>query len=494
MLNKIKQKIGAFLGSDKDVPAVTGLIAGLYPFLFYYSNNYPAVDSSGHFIMFIFFSIVVPIAVTLTGYSIFSLLPKLRPYRSHLLFVLLITITSSLLITAVTLVFKKKLLVLICVLAGLVSFKLYKYYKHLLLIICAMMVLPLLKFGVSFYEDKRGTDWGNLSEKDKISDAKFTKTPNIYMIQPDGYAGREIIETDPYRYKNAFYGWLEDNSFSVYKNFRSNYPASLTSNASMFAMKHHYFNDVMLPSIDMPNARNVIMSNSALRILKKNGYATFFIAQDEYFQQDRSRSDYDFYNIEPKDVPYFTFGHDVVRNVDEGLDNAINAKMDKPKFIFVEKLLPHHIHFKEGKDNIEEQRKEYLGKIEKANVWLKNTISKINENDKNALIILLSDHGGWVGMNSAKEFYSTQDPKLIRSTFGNMAAIQWNGLNHTPYDGKLKSSVNVFRVLFACLSENKSYLDYLEKDESYNIRPGNFITESVHKLIDQNGTIVNEKH
>ncbi|MDV6168113.1 hypothetical protein R1T16_06725 [Flavobacterium sp. DG1-102-2] len=355
-----------------------------------------------------------------------------------------------------------------------------------------MAILPLLKFSLSLYEDLRGTEWTQLT--DDIENVQFKNKPNIYMIQPDGYAGKEAISNVPYNYDNQFYDWIDNNGFKVYDNFRSNYPASLTSNASMFAMKHHYFNDVLLPSIDMPNARNVIMDNASLRILKNNGYESFFVAQDEYFQQDRSKSIYDNFNIQPAEVAYFTYGHDNIKNVDEDLDSAMALKTDKPKFVFVEKLLPHHVHFSEGKNHIEKERRDYISKIEKANTWLKKTILKIKSKDKNALIIILSDHGGWVGFNGVKEFYSTNSAPLIHSTFGNFAAIDWNNNEHDGYDDKLRSNVNVFRVLFSCLSENKSYLNHLEEDASYNIRPGNFITQSVHKLIDGEGNYVNEKH
>jgi len=492
MFKRIKDKIDNFLNNDKDYPVITALVAGIYPLLFYYSNNYPAIDSAGHLLVFSLFSIVLPLIITLLSFFLFIRISILKAYKSHLLFALLITITSSLLILAVTLIFKKKLTVTIFIIAGILSVKFYKYYKHLIIIICIMAILPFVKCMVSFYEDIRGIGWTELS--DNIENIRLKHKPNIYMIQPDGYAGEEVIKSEPYNYSNFFYKWIEENGFIVYNDFRSNYPSSLTSNSSMFAMKHHYFNDVIIPSIDMPNARNVIMDNSTLHILKNNGYTSFFIAQDEYFQQDRSRSIYNYYNIKPDDVPYFTYGHDIKKNVDSDLNEAIATKTDNPKFIFIEKLLPHHVHFGEGRGHIENERHDYLNQIELANVWLKKTIKKIKIHDKNALIIVISDHGGWVGMSGAEEFYTTQKPELIRSTFGNFAAIYWNGINHEGYDVKLYSNVNVFRVLFSCLSENKSYLDHLEEDASYNIRPGNFITQSVHKLIDGNGNIVNEKH
>lgn len=183
----------------------------------------------------------------------------------------------------------------------------------------------------------------------------------------------------------------------------------------------------------------------------------------------------------------------MVRDVYVDLDNSIAVKTQKPKFIFLERLLPHHVHFVAKGDRKQAERKEYLDKVEESNVWLKKAIALIKSKDKDALIIVLADHGGWVGIENMHELLSTNDKSLIYSTFGNLAAIDWGRLKHSEYDEQLKTNVNVFRVLFSCLSENKSYLDNMQEDASYNIRPGNFISQSVYKLIDGKGNVVNEK-
>lgn len=492
MLNKIKQKIEAFLESDKDAPVLTGFISGLYPFLFYYSNNYPSKNSWLHFLTIAGIYIAIPVVLTVFLYFIFTKVKKINSYRKNLLFVLLIFFTSVFMSQAIYLTLKKKILLAILVVACVLSFKLYNYYKKIIFIIVIVMLIPLFKFAVHIYEDAKPTKWTKL--EDNIADVKFKHRPNVYMIQPDGYVSRQVIESPPYNYKTDFYDWLSENNFKVYDDFRSNYPASLTSNASMFAMKHHYFDDLLFPALEMPNSREVIMKNSVVEIFNNNQYETFYLGQDEYFQQNLVKGNYKHYNLETKNIPLFAHGGSVVRDVYTDLSNFIDTSPNKNKFFFIERVLPHHVLFYGKGDRKTEGRKEYLTNLEKANIWLKETLKLINEKDKNAIIIILADHGGWVGLGSMNELFSTKDNSLIKSTFGNMAAIQWNGIDHAHYDSKLKSNVNVFRVLFACLSENKSYLDYLEKDESYNIRPGNFITESVHKLIDENGTIVNEKH
>lgn len=491
MIKRLKNKITSFLQSEKDAPIIGGFICGLYPFLFLYSNNYPSINTWQHAGAFFLIYTLIPIVVIAGGFYFFKSIDKLRAYKKHYLFVAIIFVTSAAMSFAAYSTFKKKILLGILILAVLASIKLHAYYKRLLLIIIAMLLIPLFKCTVHVYEDMRPLNW--TQNNDNIKDIRFKHTPNIYMIQPDGYVSKEIIEKKPYAYKNNFYTWLNTNKFTVYQYFRSNYPASLTSNASMFAMKHHYFDDFLFPAIEMPNARETIMNNNAIDIFNKNGYSTYYLAEDEYFQQNFSKGNYTHYNINVKDVPLFTKGEKLAREVYDDLVKVTQEKSSKPKFVFVEKVLPHHVHFSAHGDRKKAERKEYLENVEKANDWLKKAITTINVNDKDALIIILADHGGWVGIENMNELFSTKDESLIRSTFGNLAAIRWNKLDHTKYDAKLKSNVNVFRILFSCLADDPSYLNHLESDASYNIRLGGF-TGSVYKLIDSNGSIVHDKH
>lgn len=491
MMQGLKSRITAFLENQKDVPLLVGFVSGLYPFLFLYSNNYPSINTWQHAAAFFLIYVGLPMLIITGGYYLFTKIGKLKPYKKHLLFVALIFITSVFMSQAVYATLKKKILLCVLIIAVLVSFKLYMHYKRVLLIIIAMTLIPLFKCAVHVYEDIRPTNW--IQQADNIADIKFKHTPNIYMIQPDGYISKEAIEKPPYSRKNNFYSWLDSNGFTVYKDFRSNYPASLTSNSSMFAMKHHYFDDFLFPAIEMPKARKTIMNNNVVDILNKNGYATIYLAEDEYFQQNMSKGNYSYCNINTADIPLFTFGNKLAREVYDDLEKTVNQNISKPKFIFVEKILPHHVHFNAPGDRKKAEREEYLDNIEKANDWLKKTVALINEKDKDALIIILADHGGWVGIENMNELFSTKDKSLIKSTFANLAAIRWNKLDHEKYDAKLKTNVNVFRVLFSCLAEDPKFLDHLEEDASYNIRHGSF-TSSVYKLIDANGNIVHDKH
>ena len=126
-----------------------------------------------------------------------------------------------------------------------------------------------------------------------------------------------------FHHKMNFYNWLAENNFTVYNSFNSNYPTSIASNASMFAMKNHYFGDFMFPSIEMPKARKAIMNNNAVKIFKNNGYETFYLASEEYFQQNKVQGNYDHYNIKTSEISLFTSGGEVVKDVYKDLENSM---------------------------------------------------------------------------------------------------------------------------------------------------------------------------
>lgn len=467
-------------------PLLTGLICGFYPFVFYYSNNFSAINSWEHLAFFLLFFIGLPIVIFSIASLVFKYSGTLSKYKPQILFVLIIMTVATLMSQAMYLTIKKKMLLGLLIISVLAAWKFHKHYPKLLVLILLMTILPTVNCAIKIVEHQRNMEWAMLP--DSIEKTTFKTTPNIYMIQPDGYVGKDMMESELYNFNNPLYGWLENNGFKVYNDFRSNYPASLTSNSSMFSMKQHRFGEVLFPSIDMPNARDIIAgNNAAITTLRNNGYKNFFIVQDEYFQQNRPNQRYDYYNLDPNEIPYFSNDNNVKKVVFDDLKAAMDTvNIKSPKFYFVEKLLPHHIHFAASK---EEERVTYIEKIKEVNVWLENTVNYISEKDPNAIVIILADHGGWVGLGSYPEMFSTENPQQIHSIYSTLAAIKWNGHLEPGMDAELKSNVNIFRVLFSVLSENTEYLKYLEDDSSYNLQNGT-LSKSVRAVIDDNGKVI----
>ncbi|HET8803811.1 MAG TPA: hypothetical protein VFM72_04480, partial [Aequorivita sp.] len=182
-----------------------------------------------------------------------------------------------------------------------------------------------------------------------------------------------------------------------------------------------------------------------------------------------------------------------VNSLDE-MEKAMEANKNLANFYFIEKIIPGHIAVtKNQSKGKEEERKTYIEDFEKANLWLREMITLITKNDPSALVVIIADHGGYVGLNYTGERYrKITDPKLINSIFTSMLAIKWPNNEAPSFDSELKTNVNLFRILFSYLSENEAYLDHLEKDEGFLI-VGEDAPFGVYKVIDCDGTVVFNK-
>src|SRR3970282_111119 len=116
----------------------------------------------------------------------------------------------------------------------------------------------------------------------------------------------------------------------------------------------------------MQDARNIIVGNNpVVAIFKNNNYKTFFIVEDGYFQQSFQKGNYDNYNINNSEIPFFSNDNNAKKDVYEG-------------------------------SGVENKRNIYLKRIEIANRWIKKTIDLIEKKDSSGIIIIVADHGGWV--------------------------------------------------------------------------------------------------
>jgi hypothetical protein len=469
-------------------PASIALLCGLYPFLFYLSNNYSAINSWQHILYFIIIFLGLPFLFICLGYSVLVKFKRLKTYRFHFLFLFTVNLTVALMSQAMFLTIKKKiLLVFIIVSIVTVSF-MSKQLMKLRIILIILCVCTLPKLAIVVYDHLKPKYWTILP--DEIEDVQFKLKPNIYFIQTDGYVNESTLIGDTYKHSNDLYKWLRNNKFKTYDGFRSNYPASLASNAATFGMKHHYFGNTISPNLEVANARSIISGNNpVIKILKANDYSCHFIVQDEYFQQNMSQDNYDSYNIKLAEIPFFSNDNNIKKNVFKDLEKQMKITSNKPQFYFVEKLLPHHIHFNSQENQVEKEREWYAKRIDSVNFWIKKTVRHIKYNDPKSLIVLQADHGGWVGLKNYKEMYTTHNKDLINSIFSSMLAISWDEINKEKYDNELKSSVNLFRVLFSALSENNRWLKRLEDNSSYNINL-KWFNKSVKKVINNKGEIV----
>ncbi len=494
---KAKKKqgfISFFFKKDNLIPIITAVAAGLYPLLFYYTNNYKLINSWGHFRYFVSVFILTPIGVFFIfhKFSEIDLFKKLQPF---VLPFLNFFFFFSYLNVALYAGFSWVGTLIIFGISLLLALLLRKFLKKIIgfqLILAIIGIFTLTP--VVIKQLNYSKEW--IKQPDNIEAAIFKKKPNIYYIQPDGYANFSELKKGNYKIENTeFESFLEEKNFKNYPNFRSNYAATLPSNSALFMMKHHYYNNGsdFTETID---ARNVIVSdNSVLRILKNNGYRTFFLTEQPYFLTNKPKLGYDFCNFSTNEISFVTTGIEKQKDIIQPFKDYLEEYIEKPNFFFIEIFNPGHIINREvDSKGVAGEREHYIESLKESNKKLTELTKTILKNDPEALIVIMADHGGFVGMKSMEDAYiKTADPNIVNSMFSSILSIHWPNGEAPKFDDKLKTSVNLFRILVTYLSENPLYLANLQPDESYIIINFN-APKGIYEYLDTDGNVVFKKY
>ncbi len=489
MINLLKKRFNNFIESDKAYPFLAAFTSGIVPMIHYYKTNFWLANSLEQFAYFLIVFLLAPLLIIGVTYY---LLKKSK----HLIFALLclnIIILTSLVVYC-TLGISIKRFALICFLAPIISFLSQKFYKKILIFELLLAFILFIRF-LPYVTDSLSysNEWANI--EDDIEAAQFKKKPNVYVIQPDGYANFSELKKENYNFDNSeFEMFLSSSGFKLYQDFRSNYYSTLSSNASMFSMKHHYYNNPKIYSNELAKSREIIAGeNPVVSIFNKNGYKTFLMINHPYFIVNRPKIGYDYCNISFDEVSYVSNGFKMSKNIENEIGTLINGNKSTSNFFFIEQIAPGHIvNSKSKSKGVEGERAKYHTSLKYANDWLKNIISIITKNDDGAIIVIAADHGGFVGMTYIGQSEETGiSDTLVKSIFTAALAIKWPDVPPV-YDNKLKSSVNLFRILFTYLGEEEKYLEHLEANESYTIikRGDDF---GSYMLIDDSGNVVFEK-
>nr|WP_321224843.1 sulfatase-like hydrolase/transferase [uncultured Psychroserpens sp.] len=483
-----------FINSNKSYALLAGFASGCYALLYLYDRNFTLVNSWSQFLFFLLCFCIAPAVITFILHWIFKNTSSFKTFSKYIVSILNCAF-FAVFIMAVTQGFEAGLVLFIACLTGaIVGALVYKHINKIIVFQLLLSVFMVAKLVPNVYRAvSYSYDWQK--QDDDILNASFVKTPNIYYLQPDGYVDFEDIKLGHYKSTNDdFKSFLLQKDFVTYSSFRSNYRSTLSSNTSIFSMSHHYYNHKKSFQ-EFTNAREIItVNNPVLDIFKSNKYKTNLILDNPYLVVNRPKLTYDYCNINYNDIPYLSKGNSFKADNKKDLLSAIDRNRAFNNFYFVRYPIPGHIHSNKStsKGKVEE-REQYFKDLKLSNVWLKDVVDSIIAKDKNALIIISSDHGGYVGYDyTAQHKIKSIDPDLTRSIFSTVLAIRWPE-NETPeYHEQLKTSVNLFRVLFSYLSENEAYLDHLAPDKSFDVISEN-APFGVYEVINEKDEVVFEK-
>jgi len=495
MQPKRQNILANFLKNNKSYPVLTGLAAGLYPLIFYYTNNFTLINSLKHLAFFVGLFIVLPVVLFFILGQLFKRerLSKWWKYLSTFL-----NVGAFLFFIEVCLYAQVQIIhsIIIIGLAVLAAFFLNGHLKKIVVIQYILALLGLVSLvPVLVKQLNYSSEWMN--QPDDISEVVFKKRPNVYYIQPDGYLNFSELDKGYYNFEDSsFKDYLGDTGFKLYDGVRSNYNATMISNTSTFAMKHHY-NNIGFNLSEVINGREIIITkNPVLDIFKNNNYKTHFLAEWPFFLWNLPEMGYDACNYDyKKDVKFVGKGYYKQKDIVAPLEDFIEVDPEQSKFFFIQVFSPGHVKFYENETKGAEAEKEaWLDRLAEADTKLKELIDIITTKDPTALIVMMADHGGYVGFDYMEEIHTkTQDRDKLYSAFSVLFAVKWPNGEAYELDSNFKSSVNLFRVLFSYLGQEPKYLDYLEEDSSFIVIEKD-APKGVYECIDSKGEITFKKH
>ncbi|MEL6811470.1 MAG: hypothetical protein AAFP76_09060 [Bacteroidota bacterium] len=437
--------------------ALVALVAaGLYPLIHYYNGNLEMADSGIQLLFLVSVCLALPLLMGGVGWLITRKAP-LRRWSKYMVPMVNLGVFSWL-ISMLVFLSNRKIMLLVFILGAVLGLLLYRQIKR----IVGIQLLLALMAVVSFipranFAWKHNNNW--MKSTASTDDIQFKKFPNVYIIQPDGYSSFETLKQPPYeRSEESFKTWLESKSFVNYHNFRSNYYSTLTSNSSLFAMEHHYYGNTYKRNLKTFDSQRIIAGdNPVISAFKDNGYTTHLLTDNSYFLINRKMTHYDYCNIPEAMLSFYRPGR--VRGVDMVSDfkNLMEQQSEGPHFYFIEKTIPGHIaHGRSQSLGVEAERERYLDRLTLSEEWMKTLLETIYKQDDDPLIVLVADHGGYVGLRYVREVLEKElTPIELNSVFSSLLSIRWPQ-NEAPAQWNPESSVNLFRYVLSYLSEDET--------------------------------------
>lgn len=481
-------------------PYVLAILAGTFPIIFYLSNNWYIFTTSrilfivGAFSLLIFLSLAT--YYLLLSWVFRKLFRNNAPWLVQQCFVLGSILTLIYLLRQTFQEFSDNgiyfalIIILISMGLGWVSPKnQILHLNTILMILCTMNVGSGLYSMLNATETTSFINKGEDRVRQKVYDqVRFQKKPNVYYIVPDGYPNQQGLK-EIFGLDNAkMYQQLESLGFSIHHFALSNYRSTLSSISSLLGMQHHYYQG-SIGNFELLYSREYIVSekNPVVRIFKTNGYQVHYVHEKNLMFAKGCFIDFcspnyfmdDFLDILiPQNLHAIPFiAKAMGRLHDESLERILNhidelSTFPMNYFTYIHLSSPDHSPpSKQTRESLASFRKKFLKKIEVANEKITKIIDSILTRDPGALIILNADHGGW-GLGAYKyaqmEIFEGVPAELITlDHLGVLLAIRWPENNVPEYERDIRTNINLFRYIFAYLSESQDILTTKVPDDGF---------------------------
>ena len=374
--------------------------------------------------------------------------------------IILMPITLCIGIVAIIYIYKKN-----------ISNDLISIFNVMSVVIVMFLVIPIGYHFIS--DDSQITSLSKFVEI-PIIQSDVTEKPDVYFLVLDAYSGDITLQQD-YNYDNSkFKNELKDRGFVVQKPSYSNYPNTELSIPSIMNMVYldSIVDMVGKDSDDVQILIELRDGNNAMDMFNQNDYHLTYLFggssvspsdDDEYeilcgrgilnMNEDLQRSFVQTYftinylrTILYEDFRY----HNLECSTNEVLQ--FEKKNEKPQYVHIHLFLPHQpfvynssgerVDHKYTEDRFDESlRDAYLEQLIFANKITLEMIDSIQNRDANSVIILMSDHGGRLGV----DWNNPTELDYYRA-FNNLSAFYFPG--HADELPENIAAVNTFRVFF----------------------------------------------
>ncbi len=319
---------------------------------------------------------------------------------------------------------------------------------------------------------------------------KFRKTPNVYLVIAESYPSKPALLQINNFDNSPFYSRMERLGMKINHGHFSNYHHTLASLPSLFAMEHH-FGSINIGNFESVGGRRMMEAktcNPVIDIFKANNYKIQFLHDSAILMPNGAAVD--FCLPSPSlfhGLTVFLTGQDLTKSTflesrKEASFVAIKKRIEEsivekvPYFSFVYLDVPGHSpsRLKKGsKEEVNQQLREfrrgYGGIVESANLVLADLVEFIVGKDPESIIIMVGDHGSWgFRPDEDREGKTLPNSLFILDRFGVFAGIRALGpLSDALEKGAIRSHVNLFRYVFAYLSEDEKILETKASDDAY---------------------------
>ncbi|MFC1736622.1 hypothetical protein ACFL1X_10940 [Candidatus Hydrogenedentota bacterium] len=347
------------------------------------------------------------------------------------------------------------------------------------------------------------------NSREEFRNVSFRKKPNVYAIVMESHhnseAMREIYGLDI----RPFVEGLEERGVRAYPDCYANYNYTTQTLACVFTMQHHYYK-TSVGADDAFGVRDIIggkVYNPVLDVFRDNGYARQYIFFKDCAFNAGSLLSYAYPESEDgcaevlgiyqngrlTDVSARLLGDKtgISAHLQEGKKNEYYLRMlgrygrasherimmaansSEPYFTVLKPGALDHAHITKDWHELVQWGEHYRKLVAEYNSRYIRLIDFIVKNDPNAIIIMFGDHGPsryrnvWVtkgDVNEALERRGVAGKTVALDQFGTFLGIRYPGGD--PDLIAAKSHVNLFRNLFATLSEDQSLLETSVEDIS----------------------------